>query len=212
MMHAMKNLILVDHPILRHSLTILRDRNTDSAAFRRTLHEVTRLIAYEASRDLATSTVEVETPLARTQSEMMSETPIVVSIMRAGNAMLEGVLSVMPFAAAGHIGIYRDKFINNTVEYYLKLPQDAKGRRIYLVDPLLGTGDTAVACIDRLNQYETGAITLICVLCSKPGLEKLFHFHPDARVYALAVEPELDDRGYLIPGLGDVGARLYKTV
>src|SRR5688572_27360587 len=169
MTHAMKNLTLVDHPILRHSLTILRDRNTDSAAFRRTLHEVTRLIAYEASRDLATSTVEIDTPLARTQSEMMSETPIVVSIMRAGNSMLEGVLSVMPFAAAGHIGIYRDKFINNTVEYYLKLPQDAEGRRIYLVDPLLGTGDTAVACIDRLNQYRTGAITLICVLCSQPG-------------------------------------------
>lgn len=208
----MKNLILVDHPILRHSLTILRDRKTDSAAFRRHIHEITRLVAYEASRDLATGTVEIETPLAKTKSETVSETPIVVSIMRAGNAMLDAVLSVMPFAAAGHIGIYRDKFINNTVEYYLKLPEDAKGRRVYLVDPLLGTGDTAVACIDRLNTYEVGPITFICVLCSQRGLEKLFHFHPDVRVYALAVEPELDERGYLIPGLGDVGARLYKTL
>jgi uracil phosphoribosyltransferase len=126
--------------------------------------------------------------------------------------MLDGVLSVMPFAAAGHIGIYRDKFINNTVEYYLKLPEDAKGRRVFLVDPLLGTGDTAVACIDRLNQYEVGAITFICVLCSQPGLEKLFHFHPDVKVYTLAVEPELNEAGFLVPGLGDVGARLYKTI
>ena len=208
----MKNLILVDHPILRHSLTVLRDRNTDSAAFRRHLHEITRLVAYEASRDLATGTVEIETPLAKTKSERVSETPIVVSIMRAGNAMLDAVLSVMPFAAAGHIGIYRDKFINNTVEYYLKLPEDAKGRRIYLVDPVLGTGDTAVACIDRLNTYEVGPITFLCVLCSKPGLEQLFHFHPNVRVYALAVEPELNAAGYLVPGLGDVGARLYKTL
>jgi uracil phosphoribosyltransferase len=208
----MKNLVLVDHPILRHSLTILRDRKTDSAAFRRHVHEITRLIAYEASRDLATATVEIETPLAKTRSETVSETPIVVSIMRAGNAMLDAVLSVMPFAAAGHIGIYRDKFINNTVEYYLKLPEEAKGRRVYLVDPLLGTGDTAVACIDRLSTYEVGPITFICVLCSKPGLEKLFHFHPGVRVYTLAVEPELNELGYLVPGLGDVGARLYKTL
>ena len=136
--------------------------------------------------------IEIETPLARMKSDRVSETPIVVSIMRAGNGMLDGVLSVMPFAAAGHIGIYRDKFINNTVEYYLKLPEDANGRRVYLVDPLLGTGDTAVACIDRLKHYEVGPITFICVLCSKPGLEKLFHFHADVKVYALAIEPEMN--------------------
>ena len=208
----MNNLTVIDHPILRHSLTILRDRKTDSASFRRHLHEITRLLTYEASRDLATGMIEIETPLAKMKSETVSETPIVVSIMRAGNGMLDGVLSVMPFAAAGHIGIYRDKFINNTVEYYLKLPEDAKGRRVFLVDPLLGTGDTAVACIDRLNQYEAGPITFICVLCSQPGLEKLFHFHPDLKVYTLAVEPELNEAGYLVPGLGDVGARLYKTL
>src|SRR6185503_10504526 len=181
----MKNLTLVDHPILRHSLTVLRDRNTESAAFRRHIHEITRLVAYEASRGLATSTVEIETPLAKTTSETVSETPIVVSIMRAGNAMLDAVLSVMPFAAAGHIGIYRDKFINNTVEYYLKLPDDANGRRIYLVDPLLGTGDTAIACIDRLKTYGVGQITFTCVLCSNVGVGRLLHFHPDIDVYTL---------------------------
>jgi uracil phosphoribosyltransferase len=207
----MKNLTIVDHPILRHSLTILRDKHTESSDFRRKLEEITRLITYEATRDLLTATVEIETPLARMQSEKVTETPVVVSIMRAGNGMLEGMLSVMPFAAAGHIGIYRDKFINNTVEYYLKLPEDAKGRRVYLVDPLLATGDTVVACIDRLNQYEVGQISVICVLCSKPGLEKVFHFHPDVKIYAVAIEPEMDERGYLIPGLGDAGSRLYKT-
>ena len=208
----MKNVRLIGHPILQHSLAILRDRRTDSAEFRRQLHEITRLLAYEASRDLATCTIEIETPLARTEAQIVSETPIVVSIMRAGNAMLDAMLSIMPFAAAGHIGIYRDKFINNTVEYYLKLPEDANGRRIYLVDPLLGTGDTVIACIDRLKTYEVGRITFVCVLCSNVGLERLFHFHPDVDVYTLAIEPQLNEHGYLIPGLGDVGARLYKTL
>ena len=211
-MAPLENLCVVDHPILRDALTLLRDRKTESASFRRKLHEVTRLLTYEATRDLETCTVEIETPLAKTEAETVSEKPVVVSIMRAGNAMLDAVLAVMPFATAGHIGIYRDKFINNTVEYYLKLPDDAKGRRVYLVDPLLGTGDTAVACIDRLKQYEVGAITFICVLCSKPGLEKLFHFHPDVKVYTVAIEPEIDERGYLVPGLGDVGDRLYNVV
>ena len=208
----MKNVRLIDHPIAHHALAVLRDRRTDSADFRRHLHEITRLLAYEASRDLSTCAVEIETPLARTQAQIVSETPIVVSIMRAGNAMLDAMLSVMPFAAAGHIGIYRDKFINNTVEYYLKLPEDVNGRRIYLVDPLLGTGDTAIACIDRLKTYGVGQITFTCVLCSNVGVGRLLHFHPDVDVYTLAIEPELNENGYLIPGLGDVGARLYKTL
>jgi uracil phosphoribosyltransferase len=206
------SLVLVDHPILRDWLTVLRDKTTDSATFRGYIFEITRMLAFEASRDLATEVVEIETPLAKTSAHRVSETPLVVSIMRAGNAMLDAVLSVMPFAAAGHIGIYRDKFINNTVEYYLKLPEDAKGRRTYVVDPLLGTGDTAIACIDRLNNYELGSITFICLLCSKPGLDKLFHFHPNVKVYALAVEPQLNDAGYLVPGLGDIGGRLYGSL
>ena len=208
----MKNVRLIDHPIAHHALAVLRDKNTDSDHFRRQLHEITRLLAYEASRDLATRMIEIETPLATTKAEVVSEIPIVVSIMRAGNAMLDAMLSVMPFAAAGHIGIYRDKFINNTVEYYLKLPEDANGRRIYLVDPLLGTGDTAIACIDRLKTYEVGRIIFVSVLCSSVGLERLFNFHPDVDVYTLAIEPQLNEHGYLIPGLGDVGARLYKTL
>lgn len=207
----MNNLVLVDHPIIRHSLTRLRDKNTESSAFRRKLNEIARLIAYEATRDLATSLIEVETPLAKMKGEKITNTPVIVSIMRAGNGMLDGLLGMMPFAAAGHIGIYRDKFIHNTVEYYLKLPNDIKGKQIFLADPLLATGDTAVACVDRLKQFEVGPITLLCVLCSKKGLEQLHHFHPDVKVYAVSIEPEMNESGYLIPGLGDAGDRIYKT-
>lgn len=208
----MENLVLVDHPIIRHSLTRLRDKTTESSAFRRKLHEISRLIAYEATRDLQTNIVDIETPLAPMKSEKILDWPVVVSIMRAGNGMLDGLLAMMPFAAAGHIGIYRDKFINNTVEYYLKLPPDVKGKRIFLADPLLATGDTAVACVDRLKQFDVGTITMLCVLVSKEGLAKLQHFHPDVKVYAVSVEPEMNERGYLLPGLGDAGDRLYKTL
>ncbi len=207
----MKNLVLVDHPIIRHSLARLRDKTTESSAFRRKLNEISRWIAYEATRDLATSPVEIETPLAKMKAEKIVNTPVIVSIMRAGNGMLDGLLGAMPFASAGHIGIYRDKFIHNTVEYYLKLPNDIKGKQVFLADPLLATGDTVVACVDRLKQFEVGPITMLCVLCSKKGLEQLHHFHPDVKVYAVSVEPEMNEMGYLIPGLGDAGDRIYKT-
>ena len=207
----MKNLILVSHPIIQHSLTRLRDKKTEPSAFRRKLHEISRLIAYEATRDLKTDPIEIETPMAKMTSEKIIDWPVIISVMRAGNGMLDGLLAMMPFAAAGHIGIYRDKFIKNTVEYYLKLPQNIKGKRIFLADPLLATGDTMVACVDRLKQFDVGPITLLCVLCSKEGLEKVFHFHPDVKIYAVSVEPEMNDMGYLVPGLGDAGDRLYKT-
>jgi uracil phosphoribosyltransferase len=207
----MKNLVLVDHPIVRHSLTKLRDKNTDSANFRRAMNEISRLVAYEAARDLKTAPIDIETPLAKMKSDKVIDWPVVVSIMRAGNGMLDGLLSMMPFAAAGHIGIYRDKFINNTVEYYFKMPSDVKGKHVFLADPLLATGDTAVACVDRIKQFDVGPIAILCILCSKEGLEKLFYFHPDVKVYAVSVEPEMNSSGYLIPGLGDAGDRLYKT-
>lgn len=207
----MKNLVLVDHPIIRHSLVKLRDKNTDSSGFRRKLHEISRWIGYEATRNLKTSPVEIETPMAKMTAEKIIDTPVIVSIMRAGNGMLDGLLGAMPFASAGHIGIYRDKFINNTVEYYFKLPSDIQGKNVFLADPLLATGDTIVASVDRLKQAGAGSITVLCVLCSREGLEKLEHFHPDVKVYAVAVEPEMNEIGYLIPGLGDAGDRMYNS-
>lgn len=208
----MKNLTLVDHPIIRHSLLRLRDKNTESSAFRRKLHEISRWIAFEATRNLKTTSIEIETPLAKTKGDKITDAPVIVAIMRAGNGMLDGLLGAMPFASAGHIGIYRDKFINNTVEYYLKLPSDIKGKQVFLADPLLATGDTVVASVDRLKQAGAGPITVLCVLCSQEGLEKLEYFHPDVKVYAVAVEPEMNEQGYLVPGLGDAGDRIYKTL
>lgn len=207
----MSNFKLVEHPILKHKLSFLRDKNTGSSEFRSIIKEMSRLLAYEATKEIKVERKDIETPLAKTTVERIIEKPIIVSIMRAGNGMLEGLLSMLPFASAGHIGIYRDKFIKNTVEYYFKLPDDAKGRPILLADPLLATADTAIACVDRLKQYEVGPIKMLCILVSKEGLERLHHFHPDVEVYGVSVEESLNKDGYLLPGLGDAGNRLYQS-
>ncbi len=207
----MKNFHLVEHPILKHKLGFLRDKETRSSEFRSIIKEMSRLIAYEATREIKTKSTTVETPMATANVDRIEEKPIIVSIMRAGNGMLDGLLSMLPFASAGHIGIYRDKFIKNTVEYYFKLPDDCKGRPILLADPLLATADTAIACVDRLKQYEVGPIKMLCILVSNEGLERLHHFHPDVEVYAVAKEEGLTKDGYLLPGLGDAGSRLYQT-
>ena len=204
-------LILVDHPVLQHQLAILRDKNTSSAVFRRTMNEMSRLVAYEATRDLAQEEVAIETPLEATTAKKCSHPPIVVSIMRAGNGMLDGLLSLMPFASAGHIGIYRDKFLNTTVEYYFRLPRKVAGKPVLLIDPLVATGDTAVACIERLNQYKAGPIRLLCLLISEEGLAKVHHFHPNVTIYAVSKERGLNENGYLLPGIGDAGDRLYEN-
>lgn len=207
----MKNFHLIEHPILKHKLGFLRDKETRSSEFRSIIKEMSRLIAYEATREIPTKGTTVETPMATANVERIEEKPIIVSIMRAGNGMLDGLLSMLPFASAGHIGIYRDKFIKNTVEYYFKLPDDCKGRPVLLADPLLATADTAIACVDRLKQYEVGPIKMLCFLVSSEGLERLHHFHPDVEVYAVSKEEGLTKDGYLLPGLGDAGGRLYQT-
>ncbi len=207
----MSNFKLVDHPVLRHKLSFLRDKNTGSAEFRSIIKEMSRLLAYEATKEMKVTSMTVETPLATANVDRILENPIIVSIMRAGNGMLDGLLSLLPFASAGHIGIYRDKFIKNTVEYYFKLPDDAKGRPILLADPLLATADTAIACVDRLKQYEVGPIKMLCILVSPEGLERLHHFHPDVEVYGVSKEEGLTADGYLLPGLGDAGNRLYHS-
>lgn len=207
----MSNFKLVEHPILKHKLGFLRDKETRSSEFRSIIKEMSRLLAYEATREMTTTSTTVETPLATANVERIEVKPIIVSIMRAGNGMLDGLLSLLPFASAGHIGIYRDKFIKNTVEYYFKLPDDCKGRPILLADPLLATADTAIACVDRLKQYEVGPIKMLCFLVSSEGLERFHHFHPDVEVYAVAKEEGLNKDGYLLPGLGDAGGRLYQT-
>jgi uracil phosphoribosyltransferase len=155
--------------------------------------------------------VSVDTPIAKAKIERIINPPVVVSVLRAGNAMLDSVLSIVPFASAGFIGIYRDKFIHNTVEYYFKMPVDIKGRLAILCDPLVSTADTMLAAIDRLKSYEVDKIKILSVLISEFAVKKITKFHPDVEIYTLNVESEINDLGYLVPGLGDAGDRLYQT-
>ncbi len=209
---ASKRYQVITHPVLQHKLTILRKKETRHAEFRRVLSEASSILAYEATRDLKVSQVEIETPFERTQQPLVDEKIIVISIQRAGNGMLEGVLEMLPFARVGHIGIYRDKWIKSTVEYYFRIPENCRGLRTFLVDPLLATGDTAVAAIDRLKQYEVGPIAFVCLLASPEGIESLHAAHPDVQIITTHVDRQLSSKGYILPGLGDAGDRLFDTL
>lgn len=206
-----KVLKVINHPILQHKLAMLRNKHTEAIGFRGLMNEMGKFLAYEVSRDLPTEEFAVTTPIMETKGIRPKNYPIIASIMRSGNGMLDGVLETLPYASAGHIGIYRDKFINNTVEYYFKLPQNHKGREVLLIDPMVATGDTAIASIDRLKQYGVGKITMLAVLVSPYGAERLHHFHPDVDIVCLSVEEGLNEQGYLLPGIGDAGDRLYST-
>lgn len=203
---------ILNHPLLKHKLGYLRDKNTGSSEFREIVKEISRILAHEVMRDWNDmKTVEIETPLAKTKVERIQNAPVVVSVMRAGNGMLDPVLSMIPFASAGFIGIYRDKFIHNTVEYYFKMPADIKGKLAILCDPLVSTADTMIAALDRLKSYEVNKIKILTILISEFAIEKIHSFHPDVDIYTLNVEKEINDLGYLVPGLGDAGDRLYQT-
>ena len=208
----MNKVTIVNHPLLKHKLGYLRDRNTYSHEFRELVKEVSKILVYEAMKDWSElQSVEIETPITKTVAERIANPPVVVSIMRAGNGMLEAALSMLPFASTGFIGIYRDKFIHNTVEYYFKMPQDIQGKEVLLCDPLIATADTIIAAIDRLKNYNVGRIKVICILASDSGLKKVHHFHPDVEIYTINVENEINEMGYLVPGLGDAGDRLFQT-
>lgn len=207
----MENIKEIKHPLIEHKLAFLRDKNTSSDEFRRIIVELTKFLAFEATKDLDLKNDNIETPIAKATVKKIQDPPVVVSIMRAGNGMIDSMLTLLPFCSAGHIGIYRDKFIDNTVEYYFKLPEDVKGKEILLVDPLLATGDTAIASIDRLKQYEVGKIKMLTILTCAHGVKRLHHFHPDVEIFTLSASEELNEKGYLVPGLGDAGDRLFGT-
>lgn len=203
---------VIDHPLLKHKLGYMRDKNTNSVEFRDLMKEISVFLAYESMRDWKEMiSVDIETPIAKAKIERIIKAPVVVSVMRAGNGMLDSVLSAIPFASAGFIGIYRDKFIHNTVEYYFKMPEDIKGRLAILCDPLVSTADTMIAAIDRLKSYEVKEIKILSILLSEFAKERIHHFHPDVDIFTLNIEKEIDERGYLVPGLGDAGDRLYQT-
>jgi uracil phosphoribosyltransferase len=202
----------MNHPVLQHKLSLLRDQNISSMAFRQIVEEMSQLIAYEATRDLKTEMATVQTPLEKTKSPKIAEPLMLVAILRAGLGMLNGMMKILPFATVGHMGIYRDRFINATVEYYLRLPKNVKGQKILLLDPMLASGDTACAAIERLKEYGVGKIRLITLLAAPQGVAKINELFPDVEIFTVNVERELNKKGYILPGMGDAGDRLYDTI
>ncbi|AZZ36003.1 uracil phosphoribosyltransferase [Bdellovibrio sp. qaytius] len=209
----MENKVTVlNHPLLIHKLGYLRDKETGSGEFRELTKEISRILAFEVMRDWTDmKMVDIETPIAKTTVPRIHNTPVVVSIMRAGNGMLDAVLSMIPFASAGFIGIYRDRFVNNTVEYYFKMPADIKGKLAILCDPLVATADTMIAAIERLKSYEVKQIRILSILISELAIQRIHSLHPDVEIMTLNIEKEVNEHGYLVPGLGDAGDRLFQT-
>jgi uracil phosphoribosyltransferase len=203
---------LVSHPLVQHKLTLMRKKDASTNSFRRLLGELSSLMAYEVTRDMATQDVEIETPLEKMQAKQIDGKKLVfVSILRAGNGILDGVLQVVPGARVGHIGIYRDPATLKAVEYYFKMPKDMHERDIIVVDPMLATGNSAVAAITRLKECKPKSIKFLCLLTVPEGINTLHAAHPDVEIFTAAIDRELNDHGYILPGLGDAGDRIFGT-
>lgn len=209
---ARGNFHLLDHPLVQHKLTLLRRKETSTAQFRQLAREIGMLMAYELTRDLPLESVAIETPLERTVSPLLSGKKLCfVSILRAGGGMLDGMLDLVPVARVAHIGLYRDPATLVPVEYYAKLPDDVHERLAIVVDPMLATGNSAAAAIARVKQAGVTQIRFACLLAAPEGVDLLAEAHPDVPVYAAGLDRELDEHGYIRPGLGDAGDRLFGT-
>ena len=208
----MGKLVVVDHPLIKHKLTIMRDKRTGPKEFRELLREITLLIAYEATRRVPVRKREVETPLAKTTGYYFDDNKIVVvPILRAGLGMADGILQLLPNASVGHIGIYRDPETLQAVEYYAKLPKLDEECIIFITDPMLATGVSAIKAVDIIKEKGGKEITLISLIAAPEGVKALQEAHPDVEIYTAALDDHLDEHGYIIPGLGDAGDRLYRT-
>lgn len=207
----MHPLILVNHPLIQAKLTKLRDRHTDRLQFRRILEELTALMVYEITRDFPVRPVEVETPFERTQGVELARPVVLVPILRAGIVMLDGVLSLIPSARVGHIGIYRDPATLTPVPYFVKLPPNLGEALVIVVDPMLATGGSAMLAVKLVKERGAQDIRFLCTVASPEGVRALAEAHPDVLIYAAAVDRELDGHGYIRPGLGDAGDRLFGT-
>jgi uracil phosphoribosyltransferase len=206
------NVTLVDHPLILHKLSFMRDRTTPSGVFRQLLKEISLLLGYEVLRDLPITMRRIETPLAAMEAPFLAGKKLVlVSILRAGNGLLDGMLDLVPAARVGHIGLYRDPETLAAIEYYMKLPDDVAERPVILVDPMLATGNSVSAAVSRLKQYGCRDIRFVCLLAAPEGVEALAAAHPDVRVFTAAIDSHLNDHGYIVPGLGDAGDRMYGT-
>ena len=206
------NLIVIDHPLLQHKLTYLRREETSTAGFRRLVKEISQMLAYEVTRDLPTENIRIKTPITEIDSPVISgKKQCIVSILRAGNGMLDGMLELLPAARVGHIGLYRDPETLEPVEYYFKVPEDIADRMVIVVDPMLATGNSAVAAINRLKEYGATTVKLVCLLAAPEGVQTMLLKHPDVMITSASLDEKLNEHGYIVPGLGDAGDRIFGT-
>ena len=202
----------IEHPLIQHKLTLMRNKDTSSFKFRTLLEEISHLLAYEVTRDFPVTMEEIETPLQKTRAPKLSSNDIIlVSILRAGTGILNGMLKLIPTAKVGHIGLYRDPKTHVIIEYYFKLPAGAKDTNMIVVDPMLATGSSAVAAISRLKTAEPKSIKFVCLVAAPQGLKMLQDKHPDVPIYTASVDETLDENGYILPGVGDAGDRIFGT-
>lgn len=209
----MSKVQVMNHPLIQHKLTILRDKNTGTKDFREAVNEIARLMAFEVSRDMPLQDVEIETPLVKSiQKELAGKKVAIIPILRAGLGMVDGMLDLIPAAKVGHVGMYRDHETLEPVEYFVKLPSDINERQLLVVDPMLATGGSAIAAIDSLKKRGASTIKFVCLVAAPEGVEALEQAHPDVEIYTAALDERLDENGYIIPGLGDAGDRLFGTL
>ncbi|MGI6345077.1 MAG: uracil phosphoribosyltransferase [Bacillota bacterium] len=208
----MAKLYVLDHPLIQHKLTLIRDKNTGSKEFRELVEELSMLMGYEVTRDLPLEDHEVETPVARAQAKVIAGKKLgIIPILRAGLGMVNGMLRLVPAAKVGHIGIYRDPETLQPVEYYAKLPTDVAERDLFVIDPMLATGGSAVAAIDYLKRQGATSIRFVCLIAAPDGVQALRTAHPDVDIYTAAIDERLNEHAYIVPGLGDAGDRLFGT-
>lgn len=208
----MNNVFIMDHPLIQHKLTILRDKRTGSKQFRELVSEIAMLMCYESTRDLPLKEVSTETPVATATTKVLSGRKLAfVPILRAGLGMVDGVLSLIPAAKVGHIGMYRDPETHKPVDYYCKLPSDLSERDVFLLDPMLATGGSAIDAVARIKEFNPKRIKFMCIIAAPEGLEAFRKAHPDVPVYCAGLDDHLNEHAYIVPGLGDAGDRIFGT-
>ena len=208
----MENVTVIDHPLIQHKLSLMRRRETPTNEFRVLLREISHLLGYEVTRDLELETRTIETPLTETRSAFLSGKKLaLISILRAGNGLLEGMLDLVPSARVGHIGLYRDPDTLVAVEYYFKVPEGLPERPVIMLDPMLATANSAIAAVERIKEVGARNIKMVCLLAAPEGIRAFYAAHPDVPIFTASIDERLDHHGYIVPGLGDAGDRLYGT-
>jgi len=210
--HIMQGVTVVDHPLVQHKLSIMRKKETSTAGFRRLLREISLLLGYEVTRDLELTTTPIETPMETMDAPILEGKKLVfASVLRAGNGLVEGLLDLVPAARVAHIGLYRDHETLEAVEYFFKAPSDLEDRLVIVLDPMLATANSSIAAVEKLKEHGATNLRFLCLLAAPEGIERFTKAHPDVPVYTASIDRQLNEKGYILPGLGDAGDRLYGT-